>query len=402
MKKTSFRQAILPLSLALTLAAGGLLSCSQESKTSTETTKETSDTAGASATAIAEPQPFGRLKDSTQARLFTLVNKNNVKATVSDYGGRLVSLHVPDKNGKLTDVVVGMASASAYESATEPYFGATIGRFGNRIAKGKFTLEGKDYTLPINNAPNTLHGGTNGFQYVLWEAQQPDAQTLVLTYLSKDMDQGFPGNLKAKVTYTLTDDNALQLDYEATTDKPTVVNLTNHAFFNLNGEGSGDILGHLLQINAESYTPVSATLIPTGKIEPVANTPFDFRQPTAIGARIKTQNEQLKNGLGYDHNYVLAKEKSASRAKAAIVVGDKSGIKMEVFTQEPGLQLYSGNFMQSKNTFKGGSKDDFRTAFCLETQHFPDAPNQPSFPSTVLRPGETYKTSSVYQFSVQK
>ncbi|WP_207434160.1 aldose epimerase family protein [Sabulibacter ruber] len=404
MKKQALQQAVLSLSLLGSISAVGLSACSTKQEANeqqTSGTEQTSATTDSTNTTF-KGESFGKLKDGTEARLFTLINKNNVKATFTNYGGRLVSLQVPDKNGKLTDVVVGMASSAEYETATEPYFGATIGRVGNRIARGKFTLEGKEYTLPINNDPNTLHGGKKGFQYVMWDAQQTNDQTIVFTYLSKDMEEGFPGNLTTKVTYTLTDDNGMKMDYEATTDKTTIVNLTNHAFFNLNGEGSGTILGHTLQINADSYTPVDATLIPTGKIVPVAGTPFDFRQPTAIGARINVQNEQLKNGQGYDHNFVLNKNQGTGLNRAARVVGDKSGIVMEVLTQEPGLQFYSGNFMQSKNTFKGGSKDDFRTAFCLETQHFPDAPNQPTFPSTVLKPGDTYRTSSMYQFSVQK
>ncbi|AKQ47668.1 aldose epimerase [Rufibacter radiotolerans] len=379
--------------------AGTLVSC--ETKTE-KTTESTSTTTQSEEAAAADTTAFGKTKDGKEARLYILTNKNNVKVTFTNYGGRMISLLVPDKNGKMTDVVVGFKNAGEYENSTEPYFGATIGRFGNRIAKGKFKLDGKEYTLATNNGQNSLHGGKQGFQYVNWEAQQPDNHTLVLTYTSKDMEEGYPGNLKAKVTYTLTDENEIKMDYEATTDKPTVVNLTNHAFFNLNGEGSGDILGHVLQINADKYTPVDSTLIPTGKIEPVAGTPFDFRKPTPIGARINANNEQLKFGNGYDHNYVLSAGKSAGMAPAARVVGEKSGIVMEVLTQEPGLQFYSGNFMAGKNTFKGGSKDEFRTAFCLETQHFPDSPNQPSFPSTVLKPGQTYKTSSIYKFTAQK
>jgi aldose 1-epimerase len=254
--------------------------------------------------------------------------------------------------------------------------------------------------LFTNNGPNTLHGGKKGFQDVVWDAKQLNDQQLELTYLSKDMEEGFPGNLTVKVIYTLTDDNELKIDYQASTDKKTVVNLTNHAFFNLNGEGSGSILDHQLQINADTYTPVDSTLIPTGKIETVEGTPFDFRKPTPIGARINEENVQLKNGKGYDHNFVL--NEGAGQHPAATISGDKSGIIMEVFTQEPGLQFYSGNFMQSKNIFKSGAKDDFRTAFCLETQHFPDSPNQNSFPSTVLDPGQTYRTTSVYKFKVKE
>lgn len=340
--------------------------------------------------------------DGKSTNLYILKNKNNMQAAITNYGGRLVSLLVPDKNGKLTDVVVGFDSVQQYISSSEPYFGATIGRYGNRIAKGKFTLDGVQYTLATNNGTNHLHGGKKGFQYVVWDAKQIGDTILELTYLSKDMEEAYPGNLNVKVVYTLTGDNELKLDYKATTDKKTVINLTNHAFFNLNGQGSGTINNHLLMINASSYTPVDSTLIPTGKIEPVANTPFDFSKPTTIGANVEAENVQLKNGKGYDHNFVLNANKGTGLNMAATVLGDQTGIFMEVFTQEPGLQFYGGNFMQSKNTIKGGAKDDFRTAFCLETQHFPDSPNQPSFPSTILEPGKEYKTSSVYKFSVKK
>lgn len=333
---------------------------------------------------------------------YVIKNKNNVKAVFTNYGGRIVSLFVPDKNGNMIDVVTGFKSVDEYKKSTEPYFGATIGRYGNRIAKGKFMLDGKQVNLTINNGPNTLHGGKAGFQDVVWDAKQVDDHTVQFTYLSKDMEGGFPGNLNVKVTYSLNDQNELHMDYEATTDKTTVCNLTNHAFFNLNGEGSGTILNHVVQINAAKYTPVDSTLIPTGKLEPVAGTPFDFNKPTTIGARINAKNEQLTDGKGYDHNFVLSGTAPGKFAHAATVVGDKSGVVMDVYTQEPGLQFYSGNFMQSKNTFKGGSKDDFRTAFAMETQHFPDSPNEPSFPTTTLKPGQTYKTSSYYKFSVKK
>ncbi len=327
--------------------------------------------------------------------LITIRNSNNLKAVFDPASARVLSLQVPDKEGKLTDVIIGFDSASLYETSTEPYFGATIGRYGNRIALGKFTLDNTVYDLTINNGVNTLHGGINGFQYQQWNATQPDENTVVFSRLSKDGEEGFPGNLTVKVTYQLNDSNQLKMSYEAETDKATVVNLTNHAFFNLNGEGSGTIENHILQIFADQYTPVDSTLIPTGKIENVKGTPFDFTQPETIGKRINEVNEQLVFGKGYDHNYVL---KGTGYKKAARVIGDKSGVVMEIYTDEPGLQFYSGNFMQSKNKLRKGN-DDFRTAFCLETQHFPDSPNQPSFPSTVLRPGETYKTTSVYQFS---
>jgi aldose 1-epimerase len=325
-----------------------------------------------------------------------------MEAAITNYGGRLVSLLVPGKSGKMTDVVDGFKNVQDYVNSTEPYFGATIGRFGNRIAKGKFSLDGKQYTLFTNNGANTLHGGKKGYQAVVWDAKQVNDSSLELTYLSKDMEEGFPGNLIIKVTYSLTGDNGFKCEYEARTDKKTVVNLTNHAFFNLNGEGSGTILNHTVEIYAEKYTPVDTGLIPTGQLVRVEGTPLSFSKPHTIGKWINADNEQLKNGKGYDHNYVLDGTKVNGLNHAATVTGDKSGIVMDVYTTEPGLQFYSGNFMQSKNTFKGGSKDDFRTAFAMETQHFPDAPNQPSFPSTVLKPGDVYKTNSIYVFSTLK
>lgn len=338
--------------------------------------------------------------DGKKTDLYILKNHNGITAAITNYGGRLVSLLVPDKNGKLTDVAAGLKTVQEYQQPTDAYFGATIGRVGNRIAKGKFSLDGKQYTLLTNNGPNALHGGKKGFHAVVWDAAQLNDSTLELRYVSKDMEEGYPGNLSVKVTYSLTSDNGFKCEYEATTDKKTVVNLTNHAYFNLNGEGSGTINDHVLQINADKYTPVDSTLIPTGKLAPVAGTPFDFTKPTAIGAKVDDTNEQIKNGKGYDHNFVL-NAANAGMNHAATVVGDRSGIQMDVYTQEPGMQFYGGNFMAGKNTFKSGVKDDFRTAFCLETQHFPDSPNQPSFPSIVLEPGKTYHTTSEYKFSAK-
>lgn len=350
--------------------------------------------------AVVDSAKFDTTINGKAVQLYTLTNNASMKAVFTNLGGRIISLLVPDTDGTLTDVVVGLASAAAYQNSTEPYFGATIGRYGNRIANGKFTIDGVEYQSSLNNGANMLHGGKNGFQYQVWDATQPDKRTLVLHYLSKDGEEGFPGNLNVKVTYMLTDDNELTMDYEATTDKKTVVNLTNHAFFNLNGEGSGTILNHTLQIFADQYNPVDPTLIPTG-IEKVTATPFDFTKPTKIGARIDNDNQQLKNGKGYDHNFVLNGTKEMGMNHAATIVGDKSGIIMDIYTLEPGLQFYSGNFMQSKNTFKGGAKDDFRTAFAAESQHFPDSPNQPSFPSTQLEPGDIYKAKSIYKFTTK-
>lgn len=378
------------------IASIGFVSCqSDNGKSKVESTSSVDSLANVKLVA----DSFQKEIDGKKTNLYTLKNKHHAQAVFTNYGGRLVSLLVPDQNKKLVDVVVGFKSVSDYENSTEPYFGATIGRFGNRIAKGKFTLDGKQYQLFTNNGQNTLHGGKKGYQGVVWDVKQLNDHSIQFDYLSKDGEENFPGNLKVSVTYTLTDDNELKMDYQATTDKTTVLNLTNHAFFNLNGEGSGDVLNHSVKIFADEYTPVDSTLIPTGKIEKVKNTPFDFTTTNTIGARIKDKNEQLTFGKGYDHNYVLNKTKGMGMYQAASVKGGKTGIVMDVYTQEPGLQFYSGNFMQSKNTFKGGTKDDFRTAFCMETQHFPDSPNQPAFPSTVLKPGQVYKTSSIYKFS---
>jgi aldose 1-epimerase len=371
-----------------------LIACSPTAKKADST-----DSSKVDAPAVEDKQ-FKKTVDGKEVSLYTLSNKNGMKALITNYGGRLVSLYVPDKDGKLVDVVAGFSSVDGYQQSTEPYFGATIGRFGNRIAKGKFSLDGKQYTLFVNNGVNTLHGGKKGFQDVVWDATQSGTQSLTLNYLSKDMEEGFPGNLTVKVIYTLTDNNELEISYLAKTDKNTLVNLTNHAFFNLNGENSGSILGHQVQLNADQYTPIDSTFIPTGKLEAVKGTPFDFTALKSIGKQIEDKNVQLGNGKGYDHNFVL---RSHSKTDAvATVIGDKSGIEMQVYTDQPGLQFYSGNFMQGKNTMKGNHKDDYRTAFAMETQHFPDSPNQPSFPSTVLKPTETYKTTSIYKFSVKK
>lgn len=391
----------------LATVAGFLLattSCNQatkEAEQKEEATVEKKDTV-TFCLPVLDRKAFQDTVDGKPTDLYILKNNSNTCIAVTNFGGRIVSLVVPDKNGKPTDVVVGFKSLKDYQGSTESYFGSLIGRVGNRIAKGKFTLDGKTYSLFTNNGPNTLHGGKKGYQDVVWDAKQLNDSTLELGYLSKDGEEGFPGNLDIKVVYRLGSDNGLRIDYTATTDQKTVVNLTNHAFFNLNGEGSGTINDHTLQINADKYTPVDATLIPTGKLDPVAGTPFDFTKATVIGSRIDTmKNEQLKNGKGYDHNYVLNKKETPAPELAAEISGDKTGITMQVYTTEPGLQFYGGNFMQSKNTFKSGSKDDFRTAFCLETQHFPDAPNQKNFPPIVLEPGKEYKTSTVYKFSVK-
>jgi aldose 1-epimerase len=344
---------------------------------------------------------FEAVIDKKQTHLYWIEN-NGIKAAFTNYGGRIVGLWLNDKSGKPTDVVIGMNSVSGFQKSTEPYFGATIGRVGNRIEKGTFTLEGKEYNIPLNNHGNALHGGVKGFQDVVWDAVKTNDSTLVFTYTSPDMEQGFPGTVQVKVTYTLTASKTVKMEYEATTDKTTIVNLTNHAFFNLNGEGSGSILKHQLQIFASQYTPVDSGLIPSGVLQNVVNTPFDFTKVHTIGERIEDKNEQLKFGGGYDHNYVLNPADAKGMRHAATISGDQSGIVLDIYTQEPGLQFYSGNFMQSKNTLKSGAKDDFRTAFALETQHFPDAPNHANFAPITLKPGQKYHTVSEYVFSVRK
>jgi len=334
-------------------------------------------------------------------KIFTLRNPSGITCTVTNFGGKIISLTTPDKSGNLGDIVLGYDSLKQY-LAGNPYYGAVIGRYGNRIGKGKFSLEGNEYTLATNNGANALHGGPGGFHNVIWDVEPKSSdqgESLVMTYISKDGEEGYPGTLTAMVTYTLTANNELVIDYEATTDKTTIVNLTHHSFFNLAGEGSGDILGHQIVINADRYCPVDEGLIPTGVLAPVKGTPFDFIQAHPIGERINGDDEQLRFGKGYDHNWVLNKS-DGELSMAAIVTEPTSGRMMEVLTTEPGLQFYSGNFLSKSETGKGGKVYDFRTAFCLEAQHFPDSPNQPAFPSTVLRPGETYKQKTVYRFGV--
>jgi len=332
--------------------------------------------------------------------VYTLVNKNGLTLRVTNLGGRIISLTVPDKRGTLGDIVLGYDSVEQYRSGN-PYFGALIGRVGNRIAKGKFILEGKEYSLSINNGANSLHGGPRGFHNVYWNGTVPSGSTnaLELHYLSRDQEEGFPGKLDVTVTYTLTDNNELRIDYIATTDKTTIVNLTHHSFFNLAGEGRGDVLKHEIMIQSDRFTPVDQGLIPTGELRKVDGTPFDFRKPHTMGERIDADDEQLRAGKGYDHNWVLNK-KSGEFSLAARVTEPVTGRVMEVWTTEPGLQFYSGNFLNGKDTGKGGKAYPFRGAFCLEAQHFPDSPNHPEFPSVVLKPGEQYEQHTVYKFSI--
>ena len=330
--------------------------------------------------------------------LYVLKNKNGAEACITNYGGRLVSVLVPDKNGKMSDVVLGYDNIGQYVQSDGNY-GALIGRYGNRINQGKFTLDDIEYTLPQNNGAHCLHGGPQGYHARMWDAKQLNDQALELTYLSKDGEAGFPGNLDIKVTYTLTDDNAVGIKYEATTDKKTVVNLTNHSYFNLSGVPGSDVLDQLVMINADNYTPVDSTLIPVG-ISPVDGTPLDLRTPVAIGKQINDPFQQLQFGRGYDLNWVLNTngDKNVLAAKA---YSPTSGIALEVYTNEPGIQFYTGNFMDGKDTGKHGVLYPHRGALCLETQHYPDSPNHPDFPSVVLNPGEKYLSECIYKFTVE-
>ncbi|PYO66200.1 MAG: galactose-1-epimerase [Gemmatimonadetes bacterium] len=347
--------------------------------------------------------PFGTTDRGESVSAYTLKSANGMEARVLDYGGIVVSVRVPDRHGRFDDVVLGYDSLADYLRSS-PYFGAIIGRYGNRIAGGRFTLDGKTYTLAKNNGPNHLHGGLKGFDKVVWDAapfQGADSVGLVFRYTSPDGEEGYPGTVRATVTYTLTDRNELIFDYHATTDRATLVNLTQHSYFNLAGDGKGDILGHVVTLNADRFTPVDSTLIPTGEIRSVSGTPFDFRTPTAIGARIDQDDEQLRYGRGYDHNFVLNKGADGGPTLAARVYEPSSGRLMEIYTTEPGLQFYSGNFLDGTLRGKHGVVYRHRYGFAMETQHFPDSPNKPSFPSTTLRPGEQYRSRTIYKFAVQ-
>jgi aldose 1-epimerase len=345
---------------------------------------------------------FGKMPSGESIELYTLTNRKGMQVAITNYGGRVVKLLVPDRHGKMADVVLGFDDLAGY-LGDNPYFGALIGRYGNRIGDARFKLDGVEYKLDANDGKNSLHGGSQGFDKRVWKAKElPGAEpALELTYLSKDGEEGYPGNLTATVVYTLTNKNELKIDYKAITDKDTVVNLTNHSYFNLAGEGNGDILKTELMINADRFTPVDATLIPTGELRKVEGTPLDFRKLTAIGARINADDEQLKFGKGYDHNFVLSR-KGPGLELAARAVDPSSGREMEVYTTQPGLQFYSGNFLDGSVKGKGGIAYGHRSALCLETQHFPDSPNKPDFPSTELKPGQTYHEVTVFKFSVVK
>ncbi len=354
---------------------------------------------GVSVTVTSEP--FGQLPDGSAVDLFTVRNANGIEVRAISYGGIIVSLRTPDRDGRLGDVVLGYDSLAGYLEET-PYFGAIVGRYGNRVAGGRFTLDGTTYELATNNGPNHLHGGIVGFDKVVWDAEPfeaGDSAGVIFRYRSTDGEEGYPGTLDVTVTYTLMADNALMFEYHATTDAPTPVNLTQHSYFNLAGDGSGDILDHVLTLHADRFTPVDETLIPTGVLAPVAGTPFDFTTPTAIGARIDADHEQLRFGVGYDHNFVLNRD-GPGLVHAAHVVAPSTGRTLDVHTTEPGVQFYSGNFLDGSITGKAGKVYHHRYGFCLETQHFPDSPNQPEFPSTILRPGEEYRSTTVWRFGV--
>ena len=377
---------------AITVCAGALLMTTMGLMAATSKTSSTTK------------KLFGKTPDGQAVELYALTNRGGMEATITTFGGAIVSLKVPDRNGKFADVVLGYDSLEGYVN-DKGSFGPIIGRYANRIGHAQFTLEGKTYTLAKNNGDNSLHGGIKGFSKQVWTAKQlptKDGQSLSLSYLSKDGEEGFPGNLNVSVIYTLTDTNELRMAYSATTDKETVVNLTNHSYFNLAGAGSGDILKHLLTIQADKFTPVDANMIPTGELRDVQGTPFDFRKPTPIGERIHQDDEQLKLGSGYDHNFVIRGGGTASVVLAARAVDPSTGRVLEVWTTEPGVQLYTGNFLDGTTPGKGGKVYAPHAAFCLETQHYPDSPNKLSFPSVVLKPGGHYHTITTYKFSIEQ
>lgn len=346
-----------------------------------------------------DPSKFETTVDGKAVKLYVLKNKAGMEVCATNYGGRIVSVMVPDRNNQWRDVVLGHDSIADYIHI-DGNFGALIGRYGNRINQGRFTLDGVEYQLPQNNYGHCLHGGPKGFHHSVWNATQPNDTTLELTLHSPDGEAGFPGNLDVKVVYTLTSDNALCLQYTATTDKPTIVNLTNHSYFNLSGNAANDVLNDTVQFDADAFTPIDSTFMTWGEIRPVEGTPFDFRAGKTVGQDIEADDEQLKNGLGYDHNMVL--NTGGDLSKVACRISDPtSGIVLRVYTTEPGIQFYTGNFLDGKVKGKGGIAYPRRGAICVETQHYPDSPNQPNYPSVVLRPGETYSSTCIYKFSVE-
>ncbi|GAA4441051.1 galactose mutarotase [Pontibacter saemangeumensis] len=398
MKKRDLSKKLLLLTLVGSIGATGLSSCSSQETNEAET--ETTTASNDQENMEIKKEPFGKTKEGEETTLYTLTNANGMQVKITDYGATITSVLTPDKNGKMGDVVLGFDSLAGYQSPeylkSGPYFGAIVGRYGNRIAQGKFTLDGKEYTLAKNNGENTLHGGKKGFDKVVWEAEPlPEQNALKLTYVSPDGEEGYPGKLTTTVTYTLTDENEIKIDYNATTDKATPVNLTNHSYFNLAAGQAEDALDHVVTLNADKYTVVNESLIPTGELRDVKGTVMDFTTPQPIGARV----DEVEGG-GYDHNYVLTGADGTLK-KAATVYEPTSGRVMEVFTTEPGIQFYSGNFLDGTITGSGGKTYRKHYGFALETQHFPDSPNQKDFPSTILEPGETYETTTVYKFSVR-
>ncbi len=348
------------------------------------------------------PQSFNKIIDGKQIKLYTLSNQKGMEITVTNYGARIVSWMVPDKKGLLEDVVFGFDSIEGYLGPKDTYFGAAVGRYGNRIAKGEFTIGDIHYKLAQNNGINSLHGGIIGFSKKIWDVATKGTNELNFKLVSPDMEEGFPGELIVSMSYKLTNDNELVIRYEAKCDKPTVINLTNHSFFNLHGAGNGTILDHQLTLYADNFTPIDSTLIPTGEILSVENTPFDFRKPELIGTRIGSDHQQIKFGLGYDINYVLKKSTEQNVALAATVYEPQSGRVLEVFTDQPGIQFYSGNFLDGKKPGKKGKFYGYRTGFCLETQHYPNSPNQPKFPSVQLDPDQVYTHTCIYKFSIKQ
>jgi aldose 1-epimerase len=386
------RNVWITLTLSAALAVTG---CSSKKETKEEAVDST-----ANVSTPMQPQPFGTLPDGHEVKSYTLKNKNGVELKVINYGGIITHLRTPDKNGNFEDIVLGHDSLDGYLKGS-PYFGAIVGRYGNRIANGKFKIDGTEYSVAQNNNGQHLHGGVKGFDKVFWDIEpytSPEGEALKLTYLSKDMEEGYPGNLSVKVDYVLTDANELKITYEATTDKKTVVNLTQHTYFNLTG-AKRDVLDHELMIKSDKLVPVNKVLIPTGKLTDVKGTPFDFNQPVKVGARIDEKDPQLAFGGGYDHCWVLSSTDSLKMA--ATLYDSASGRFVEVFTTEPGIQFYSGNFLDGKIVGKNGVTYNRRFGLCLETEHFPDSPNQAGFPSTLLAPGETYKTQTTYKFSTK-
>lgn len=376
--------------LTLFLFTSSAYSCTGSKKSNTDATNHI---------ATVDSISFKSTINDQEANLYTLKNNNGFTVYLTNFGARIVGIIAPDKEGKLIDVALGFKNAAEYNNPKEPYFGAIVGPVANRIANGKFEIADNIYNLPINNGPNTLHGGKNGLHFVVWNTEV-FKDSIRFSYLHPDLQDGFPGNKQIDVTYAVNNQNELTVTYRAITDKETYLNLSNHTYFNMNGEGSGTILDHQLQIFADATTPVDSTLIPTGEITNVAGTPFDFTSLKAIGKDIDIENQQLTYGKGYDHNYVLNETKGKEMNHAAKIIGDKTGITMDIYTTEPGLQFYSGNFMAENVILKNGVKDSFRTGLCLEPQNFPDAPNQPTFPNSKLKPDQIYNSKTIYSFSI--